>query len=78
MSDGQSKPTLVSSDLDIIINSGIRRRYSVVQVDRSSGFLVVSLKKLDLTPFACVARELPCAQIQSLGISADARFLSTS
>lgn len=36
MSDGQSKPTFLSSDLDMI-KSAIRRRYSVV--DRSSGLL---------------------------------------
>ena len=44
MSDRQSKPTFVSCDLDIIIKRAITRRYSVVQVDRSSGFLVVLLK----------------------------------
>ena len=42
MSDGQSKPTFLSSDLDIIKSATIRR-YSVV--DRSPGFLVVSFKK---------------------------------
>ena len=36
MSDGQSKPTFLSSDLDIIKRTTMRR-YSVV--DRSAGFL---------------------------------------